>query len=256
MTKILISSAAAIALLTTSLSAKAADVPAWAGFYVGANFGNSWAIAKSDFSSPITSTRSNSQDLRGAVGGGQIGYNWRTNAWVWGVEADFQGTDQKGTFFNRDTNPADLIAAVGPGVPGSLDSTLNQNMPWFGTVRARVGFVLEPRWMIYATGGLAYGEVDSNLSTIDPDNDVTTSSWSETHFGWTVGAGVEAAFWDNWTGRLEYLHMDLGRSGGSTNSTLFTTGPFLPAGGAVTGHLAIRTRLTDEILRVGLNYRF
>jgi outer membrane immunogenic protein len=271
--KFMISVAALSAILGIG-TASAADMPmqsyskapaiapviySWTGFYVGGNFGYSWGKANSDFTNTpiggLATTRSSSQNLNGALGGGQIGFNWQTNAFVWGVEADFQGTDQRKSLFNIDRNPADIAAAG--FLPGqAIVSNFDQRLKWFGTARGRIGYLPDPRWLVYATGGFAYGRVDSNLTSIDPDGDAVGARWSENRTGWVVGAGVEAALFDNWTWKLEYLHVDLGR-GGSVNSSLagLGGGMFLPAG-TVVANLAINTRLTDEIVRLGANYRF
>jgi outer membrane immunogenic protein len=247
-------------------SALAADLPArtytkapvmvdpgynWSGFYIGGNVGYSWG--RSNDTSTLTNTAGTTlfttaggANLDGVVGGGQIGYNWQIQNWVWGLEADIQGTDERGS---RDLTcpigtctPPIVGAAVVPGaaVPISLD----QKIDWFGTVRGRVGVLATPRVLFYATGGLAYGEVSSNETIA-----ATSFSNSETLVGYTVGAGIEGAIGGNWTAKLEYLYVDLGR----------TTGPFattIPAlgGGALTSSYS--SHVTDNILRVGLNYRF
>jgi outer membrane immunogenic protein len=277
--KFIISVAALSAILGTG-TASAADLPVrsyskapaiapvilynWTGFYVGGNFGYSWGKADSNFTNtptaaagggPTTRT-SSSQNLNGALGGGQIGFNWQTNAFVWGAEADFQGTDQRKSLFNIDRNLADVNAATGAAVPGqAIVSNFDQRLNWFGTVRGRIGFLPDPRWLVYATGGFAYGQVNSSLTSIDPDGDAVRARWSENRTGWVVGAGVEAALLDNWTWKLEYLHVDLGR-GGSTSSPLVGLAGSPNVAGMVVANLAINTRLTDEIVRLGANYRF
>ncbi len=120
----------------------------WSGFYIGANAGGSWGRDTTDynvFGFPLFST---SQNLKGFIGGGQIGWNWQTGAWVWGVEADFQGTSQKG----------DIVTPIdGFGTTNDY----NQKLSWLGTVRGRVGFTPAPRWLIYATGGFTYANVSN-----------------------------------------------------------------------------------------------
>jgi outer membrane immunogenic protein len=65
-----------------------------------------------------------------------------------------------------------------------------------------------------------------------------------------VGGGIEGAIGDsNWTAKLEYLYMDLGR----INGTFATAIPAL-GGGTLAGNYS--SRITDNIARVGLNYRF
>ena len=85
-------------------------------------------------------------------------------------------------------------------------------MDWFGTVRGRFGVVSGP-WLLYGTGGLAYGHVKySYLNTNVPFGGPLTISASDSavQFGWTVGAGVEYGFLGRWSAKLEYLYYDLG----------------------------------------------
>ena len=100
------------------------------------NAGYGWANTSGSSVGGVPVT--GSSDLNGFVGGGQIGYNWQgASPLVVGLEADFQGTTQRHT----DT---------GFGV------SLKQELPWFGTVRGRIGYAFD-RAMIYATGGLGSG---------------------------------------------------------------------------------------------------
>jgi outer membrane immunogenic protein len=180
-----------------------APVFSWTGFYVGANAGYGWA-----------STDSGLSDMNGFVGGGQIGYNWQgASPLVLGIEADFQGTGQSRT---------DTVGAF----------SLEQKLPWFGTVRGRIGYAFD-RVMLYATGGLAYG--DYKLTVSGPGG---SASDDATKTGWTVGGGVEWMFAPQWSTKLEYLYIDTG----DRDVTLFGV-PF-------TG------RAKDNIVRVGLNYHF
>ena len=171
--RILFGMAAAAWLLATG--AFAADLPIpytrapmfvepvfnWTGFYVGGNIGYSWG--RSSDTSTLTNTAgtalltsTGTTDLNGVVGGGQIGYNWQIQNWVWGLEADIQGTNEKGT---RNficpagvcipTPPAILAPVAGIAVPVAL----NQKIDWFGTVRGRAGVLATPTLLLYATGG-------------------------------------------------------------------------------------------------------
>jgi len=141
---------------------------------------------------------------------------------------------------------------------------------WFGTVRGRLGFLINNQVLVYATGGLAYGKVGVsgnsivNGSVIGPSftapfnaAGATAFNESRTNIGWTVGTGIEGrfAYWlpASWTWKLEYLYLDLG--------SLDTTNPFPPAQAAYfttlfTGPFTTHTHFTDNIVRVGLNYQF
>jgi outer membrane immunogenic protein len=259
--------ASALAAMAVASAASAADLAArpytkapvmapvydWTGFYIGGNVGYSWG--RSSDTSTLTNgagtvlfTTGAGANMDGVIGGGQIGYNWQIQNWVWGLEADIQGSDQKG---RRDylcptgvcTPPFGVIAVFpGPAVPVALD----QKLEWFGTVRGRVGVLATPQVLFYATGGLAYGEV--NTSAVIGAGAFGFNA-HDTRVGYTVGAGVEGAIGGNWTAKLEYLYMDLGR----TSGTFLTTIPAL--GGGVLSY-NYSSRITDNIVRVGLNYKF
>jgi outer membrane immunogenic protein len=259
--------ASALAAIAATSAAPAADLAArpytkapmiaplynWTGFYIGGNVGYSWGRS-SDTSTlangagAVLFTTGAGANMDGVIGGGQIGYNWQVQNWVWGLEADIQGSDQKG---GRDylcptgvcTPPFGVLAVFpGPAVPVALD----QKLEWFGTVRGRVGVLATPQVLFYATGGLAYGGV--NTSAVIGAGAFGFNA-NDTRVGYTVGAGVEGAIGGNWTAKLEYLYMDLGR----TSGTFLTTIPAL--GGGVLSH-NYSSRITDNIVRVGLNYRF
>jgi outer membrane immunogenic protein len=98
--------------------------------------------------------------------------------------------------------------------------------------------------LLYATGGLAYGGVNTS-ETIGG----ALFSTTDTRVGYTVGAGIEGALGGNWTAKLEYLYVDLGRTSGSFATTIGALG-----GGTLTSSYS--SHVTDNVLRVGLNYKF
>jgi outer membrane immunogenic protein len=283
MKRVLIGIAAVTSLLATS--ALAADLPAkvytkapvyvdpgynWSGFYIGGNAGYSWGRAGTDGTqtgstsvsefaaitnvlipgfpvvTPLASVPvSGRANVDGFVGGGQAGYNWQRGTWLFGLEADIQGSDERGS------SDVCLVAgcATGTGV-----FTANYKLDWFGTARGRVGILPTDRILLYATGGLAYGGFSASAPAIP-------LSWGTTKAGWTVGAGAEAAIDHHWSVKLEYLYMDLGDVGdGSTTATTVVTQPGVPVRRTTVTTTALTsafsTRFTDNILRVGINYRF
>jgi outer membrane immunogenic protein len=269
MRRMLIGAAAVGSLLTTS--AFAADLPVktytkapvyvapvynWTGFYLGGNIGYSWG--KSSDTSTLTNpsgmvvfTSAGQSNLDGGVGGGQIGYNWQMQGWVWGFEADIQGSGENGSrafAFQRQL----FVQAGLFGLQANLavPFALTQKIDWFGTVRGRVGVLATPKVLLYATGGLAYGEVNSSeaIGVATPVSFLNTT----TNVGWTVGAGVEGAIGGNWTARLEYLYVDLGRTSGSFVTPVVIG--FAVNGGFLNSNYS--SRITDNILRVGVNYKF
>jgi outer membrane immunogenic protein len=165
---------------------------------------------------------------------------------VWGVEADIQGSGQKGSFA--------FVCPTGFCAPAAaVTDRLTEKLLWFGTVRGRVGFTVTPEVLAYATGGLAYGDVKRDI-TVNGMNGVTPVSAlfsnSTTRAGWTVGAGVEGHIGGGWTAKLEYLYVDLGT---------FTTGRFVTPIVAPSGNFLatnFSSRVTDNIVRLGVNYKF
>lgn len=244
-----------------------APVYDWTGFYVGVNGGGSWGRSNSDLvfdprsALSTAAPRSASQDINGALGGLQAGYNVQKSAFLFGLETDIQVTGQKGDALSTitQTTLGVCIAPCVPPPPTLTNATLGytQKLPWFGTLRGRIG-VTADRWLVYATGGLAYGEIKTDATFTVPggaciapctptSGGSVAGNFSQTRAGWVVGAGVEAALGGGWSGKVEYLHMDFG----DINNTFapIATTPFV-------GTLKMSSRVTDDIVRVGVNYRF
>ena len=246
----------------------------WTGFYVGGNIGYSWGPSNTNetLNDPgppgVTLLAVNpTLNLNGVIGGGQIGYNLQRGKWVFGIEADLQATGQSGsTSFVCPGGPAGPGSSangtcsagrefVSPG--GPVTDTLSEKLTWLGTVRGRVGMTVTPTILGYVTGGLAVGGVsttDTISGTIFPVTGpapaVASFSGSTTHAGWTIGGGIEAALGGHWTGKIEYLYVDLGTVSGGP----FVTPIVAPSGAFLTGSFS--SHVTDNILRVGVNYRF
>jgi outer membrane immunogenic protein len=227
MKRILLVAAATLAIAAT---AQAADIrpppptkapPAfipppiftWAGFYLGANVGYGWADGDGTVSPPATRFTG---DGDGVFGGFQIGYNWQTGAFVYGLETDFQLSAGDGT-----------VQGGGP-----LGLRANVDNEWFGTIRGRLGYAVD-RWLFYVTGGGAYVHNKATGTFGGVPFRSTETGWT-----WTVGGGVEWAMWQNWSAKLEYLYFaepdDVPR----------------PPGTSVDGNGDTHT------IRVGVNYRF
>jgi outer membrane immunogenic protein len=181
----------------------------WSGFYFGINGG--WGFGHSDWNDTALGLDTGNFSVNGGLVGGTLGYNWWLGGWVLGLEGDFDGSWLKGT---------DNVC----GVPAC--ETKNK---WLATLRPRVGYAAD-RVLFYLTGGVAWGDVVVN----------TTTNWqSADKTGWTAGAGLEGAFTDHWTARLEYLFVDL------QNST------FAPVVGSNIG-----VKLNANLIRAGVDYKF
>ena len=100
-----------------------------------------------------------------------------------------------------------------------------------------------PNVLLYGTAGVAYGQVKDSATITAPAASVN-GTFKDVRAGWTAGAGVEGTIGGGWTAKLEYLYVDLGK----TEQTLGT-----PALGQV---ITETRRFTDNIVRVGFNYRW
>jgi outer membrane immunogenic protein len=184
--------------------------------------------------------------LKVLSGGAQIGYNWQINNMVVGVEADGSWLSGKAartvTYLNAVAlNPGDIM-------------TNSTNATWLATIRGRLGVTFD-RTLLYATGGVAFGEVKTTdtfcvLGCAAPflPGAFSSVSTSTTRTGWTAGVGVEHAFDTNWSLKLEYLYVDLGKF--NTNI------PACPACAPLLTDITMTHRYTDNIVRAGINYRF
>jgi outer membrane immunogenic protein len=223
----------------------------WTGFYAGVNLGGSFGRANTDADLSFNSitfpgrvlggSTSHGQDVDGVIGGGQIGYNWQTGAFVFGIETDIQGSGQRGSW--TDTCPTGSFNC------GTFAATVDHTdkLTWFGTTRGRIGAAFD-RLLVYGTGGVAYGEVKSE-NTLTRDGIVTTFDTSKVRSGWTLGGGVEWAFLPNWTARVEYLYMDLGTI---DNTYAIPAGVGFGLGGTIN----TSSRFTDNIVRGAINFKF
>jgi outer membrane immunogenic protein len=180
----------------------------WGGLYAGLNVGGGF-----------------DGGISGVVFGGQVGYNWQINQLVFGVETDLQFSGQSGK-----------STIIGAGA--TLTDT--QELDWFGTFRGRVGHVVFDRWMPYITAGLAYGT--RKASGTATGTVAGAYSATDTSIGWTAGVGLDYAFNERWTARLEYLHISLDK--------------FTPSYALTGGNLTVAYgRLDNDIIRGAINYR-
>src|SRR5205807_4802437 len=179
----------------------------WAGPYLGTNIGYSMGKSRTDavFSDMTTgaslfASGASNDNLRGVIGGLQGGYNWMATPWLMaGIETDIAFSAQK-------ANPEFGCPTV------LVDFEHGQKLEWFGTLRGRFGTTVTPEAVAYVTGGLAVGEIITagTIYGFDAAGDFINTGFGihRTRVGWTAGGGVEARLIGNWTGKIEYLHID------------------------------------------------
>lgn len=210
---------AALAALT-SASVMAADMPlkapptaamySWTGCYIGANVGGGWIDHSNTHGDPLpdpvtfqVSPLNIDTRGRGVIGGGQAGCNWQASPnFVAGVEGDFSwsGVRQHGS-----------LAPVPSFPPGNFNfpfqgsvATATNSIHWLSTIRGRLGMAAD-RVLIYATGGVAFAEVNSSANVSFPTGNNNPGALTSTKTGWVAGAGLEYALTSNWILRGEYL---------------------------------------------------
>jgi outer membrane immunogenic protein len=221
--------------------APAVQVYDWTGPYVGVNVGGSVGRSRTHTNDPgaVVENETTYLSAIGAIGGGQIGYNWQIPSFlnlVLGLEADIQASGQRGS--------ACLANCL---LDGTITLNLQQKIDWFGTARARVGLASGPV-LSYVTAGFAYGHVSTGGSFVGFAPPAVPFSLDKTRGGFAVGSGMEASLGGNWTAKIEYLFIDLGQS-----NALVDTGPAAVIFGTPVN---VSAQARDHIYRGGLNYRF
>lgn len=248
--------AGAIAL-TVASPALAADLPAapprapaayapvvapiynWSGVYIGLNAGGSWfSQGNTNFTcvgAACGTGTSSGQSLNdsGFAAGGQAGINFQSGQWVFGIEGDADYLSNKQSI----TTSPDFTG-------GTSSATHAYTLDFLSTVRGRLGFAWD-RALIYGTGGLAMADYQvqrtQNVAGLAPAG--TSQTVSNFRLGWAAGAGVEYAFSDMVTGRVEYLVAGLQSVSDSYSF----------AGATVT---ASSPTAYVNIVRGGLNFKF
>jgi outer membrane immunogenic protein len=255
----------ASAAILTAGSAFAADLPArvaapapyvaappiftWTGFYVGVNAGagfnnrnNGYVTNGFGTTTFVTSSGFGNGNDVGFTGGGQVGYNWQFGTFVAGIEADIN-------YLDRGNGGTSVVTSTTNGVTTTYNFHRGDSNNWFGTVRGRLGIAFD-RFLPYITGGWAFGGKNGGVNgTYIVGNGASTafvgSGDSGSSSGWTLGGGVEYAWTNNMSLKLEYLHVDLGNH----NNNLY-----LVNGG--TQYFSFHNDNKFDVVRAGLNWRF
>lgn len=206
--------------------------------------------------SALVTTGTNAVGARGGLAGGVAGYNFATDRYVLGAEADIVGLDAVGSgAFGRATS----VAVGAFDNPVSAVVTNEKSTDWLGTVRGRAGYLFTPELLGYASGGLAVGGVRAQTSVAQQTSGSagaflvstnTTTVASSTLVGWTVGGGIEWMFAPHVSIGADYLYYDLG-------SLTYNAGPVLTRFG-VANSTTVTTRASyaGQTARAVLSYHF
>lgn len=214
----------AVSTVALSVTAAHADGPTvdWSGPYIGANAG----VAILDGTLQILDVFSAASDSlslseTGLTFGGQLGWNFQHDQFVFGVEGDFN-------YFDAD----DRISVF----TGKATIAARSDYDWFATLRGRVGVAMDET-LFYVTGGIAL--LDSDLRVTDINGVVDSDS--DVLFGGTIGGGIEHMFDDKWSAKAEYLYANF------ESHSVATPGAF----GA-----SAKAEPELHVIRIGINYRF
>jgi outer membrane immunogenic protein len=231
----------ALATVLLASAASAADLPLkapsnapppaaspWTGFYLGGGLGFQSSALNETSAIPtgFSSLLANNEPLNGVAfrGNAFAGYNFQvTSRWVLGIEGDFGSTNQTTTFPGI-AFPFPVLQAFPAG------DSIAARTTWDASARGRVGFVVTPGTLVYATGGAAWQHYaitttcGSAFCAASPilsggvivggglgfSPAVTNSAITKT--GWTIGGGIETALGGHWFARADYRFADFGDS--------------------------------------------
>src|SRR6266436_2267266 len=222
-------SIAAVALLA-STGAQAADafIPTkappfvaaynWSGLYVGGHLGAGFSYRNWTLSDGSLAEAGDAAML-----GGQIGFNYQVGKWVLGAEGDAAWGNLKDESVCPD------------GI-----NTCWTRQSWLATATGRIGYVFDPA-LFYLKGGAAFTRADYFKTAPIPSP--LDERGGGPRAGWTAGAGMDYALWNNWSVRLEYDYLDFGSRAFAMNNA----GTFAEN---------VTVRLKAHEVKLGLNYLF
>jgi len=219
----------------TKAPAVVAPIYDWGGFYVGIDGGGGWNrncwSNISFFGVPVSPSASEGCNTgSGGTAGGQIGYRWQTDSWVFGVEAQGNWADLSGSNTNNQVFP-------------TITNTAKTDA--YGLFTGQVGYAFNNA-LFYLKGGAAV--TDNKYSSWSQATGIELSTGNDTRWGGAVGVGFEYGIGPNWLVGLEYDHLFMG-----TDNVAFT--------GVAPGNLGVNTRNEDisqdiDLITARLNYRF
>lgn len=253
--------------LAADLPVKAAPYPQpapvqyWDGWYLGIMGGYLWNNSTTNFvGNDVVSNFALAEGIvptslgthaSGGFVGGTIGNNKQYGAFVLGLELDAAWASAKQD--NQFLFSQEIYYPKQLGSSGTIDvaTTTHNQLNWFGTIRGRVGYLVTPTTLVFATGGLAVGQVQASSShSLSIEGYPIASAvgvFNDTRGGWTAGAGIEQVLWDRWHLKAEYRHIDLGTANWSASTSLI---------GIVPVQFNASADLKYDLALVGLNYKW
>jgi outer membrane immunogenic protein len=208
----------------------------WSGFYIGANGG--WGSSRKcwDLLSPVGTflLTEGCHDATGGFAGGQIGYRWQAGAWIFGLEAQGDWADLRGS----NVNPFAI-----PGFGAGL-ITDRSKIDSFGLFTAQIGYAWNNSLLYFKGGAAETRDIYQHLSTL---GGIVGAAASETRWGGSAGVGLEWGFAPGWSVGVEYDHLFMG----TRNIGLASTGVF-PVPLVVTD----RIRQDVDLISLRLNWHW
>jgi outer membrane immunogenic protein len=167
--------------------------------------------------------------MKGALAGGQLGFNYQINQFVFGVEGDGSWTD---------IHQHSVTSIFPPNT-----TTNDGRVEWVASIRGRVGVAFDSL-LIYGTGGAAWASLKLSEQTLFNPGAIVARNLADSsgivHDGWVAGGGIEWMFAPNWMARAEYLHYEF------DSKLHFNPNPLF----------GIPTDLKMDVARAGVSYKF
>ena len=254
--------------------------PNWTGFYVGGNAGywgsqdnvattgsvsfinQTYEPGASNIANALAQLADNNASLHsdGFIGGAQVGYNYEFSKGILlGLDTDFDGLTNSNNSFTLQKTVN--LANYDENYDGSL--TVAQNINDLGTVRARLGYLWYPTFLVYATGGFAYGNVTLDTDWAAQESlgpavfpaIATQNNVNKTLPGWTAGGGIEWLFKPQWSVMLESSYYSLNTLNVPATLAQINKAVSPPA---LWGSAAANTALSPALwtIKVGISYHF
>ncbi len=239
--------------LTAPTFRAAADPVNWTGFYVGVTAGGAFsdkgrARASYEDGTAFPGTIA-SRSGSGIAFGGTLGYNQQIGSFLIGVEGDYSYlglSSRSRVSYSRETGNTVIPNTY------QVDGSIRSQVDAFGTVRARLGYLVTPDLLVYGTGGVAFANVSTRATVSEgityAGGSIPVASFSGRRSGMTTGfaygLGAEYKIDQSWSVKAEFVRVQL------PASRVFA------GNGDGLGYDVRRIKNDFNVVRVGLNYAF